>query len=238
MYTINVLDIDVEVEPKDIKHLHLSVFPPDARVHLSMPAHLGKEDAEAFVLSKFVWIQNKREEILSQERQTTREYRNAENHYLFGKCYQMKIVDSNINSTMVQKTFSNIILKVRPDSTSEKRAEILWNWYRSLLKSELQRLLDKWLVKMEESAPISWQVKRLKTEWGSCVSSKRSLLFNLELARVPLECIEYVVVHELIHLKVDNHSKLFEAQMTKYLPDWESRRQQLNEFIALQMKEN
>ena len=233
MYTTSVLDIAVDVEPKDIKHIHLSVFPPDARVHLSMPAHLGKEDADAFILSKYTWIQSKRQEVLAQERQTVRQYRRAENHYLFGKCYQLKVENANVNSTVVKKTFSQIILNVRPDSTVEKREEILWNWYRGLLKEKIEQYVNTWLERMQESKPITWQVKHLKTEWGSCVTSKRSILFNLELARVPLECIEYVVVHELVHLKVENHGKLFEAQMSHYLPNWRDLRKQLNEFIAL-----
>lgn len=233
MYTTNVLDIAVDVEPKDIKHIHLSVFPPDARVHLSLPAHLGKEDAVAFLLSKYTWILGKREEVLAQERQTIRQYRRAENHYLFGKCYQLKVDDSNVNSTTVKKTFSHIIMKVRPDSTVEKREEILWNWYRSQLKEKIEQYVNTWLERMQETHPITWQVKHLKTEWGSCVTKKRSILFNLELARVPLECIEYVVVHELVHLKIENHGKLFEAQMSHYLPNWRDLRKQLNDFIAL-----
>lgn len=233
MFTTSVLDIAVDVEPKDIKHIHLSVFPPNARVHLSMPAHLSKEDADAFILSKYTWIQGKREEVLAQERQPIRQYRSGENHYLFGKCYQLMVKDSNVNSASVKLTFSKIIMNVRPASTVEKRAEILWNWYRALLKEKIEQYVNVWLERMQEIKPITWQVKHLKTEWGSCVTQKRSILFNLELARVPLECIEYVVVHELVHLKVENHGKLFEAQMSHYLPNWRELRKQLNDFIAL-----
>lgn len=232
MEKISFFDIVVDVEKKNIKHMHLSVFPPDAHVHLSMPSYLKKEDAEAYLYSEWSWIEKQRKIVLNQERQTKRTYISAENHYYFGFRYRLKIVEANINSTIVERKRGVLILHVRKDSTEEKRAEILWNWYRKELKELLSLYLVKWTDKLGETKPFSWQVRRLKTEWGSCVQSKRSMLFNLALARVPKECVEYIVVHELIHLKCRTHNKQFESLLTQAMPDWRRRKQKLNEFIA------
>ena len=123
-------------------------------------------------------------------------------------------------------------MRVRKDSTVERRAELMKEWYREQLKAYLGPLVERWAAKLEEP-DVTWQVKEMKTMWGSCGVKRRALLFNLELARVQKECIEYVVVHELTHLKVQNHNKLFEALLTQRLPGWRSLRAQLNEFIAL-----
>ena len=123
-------------------------------------------------------------------------------------------------------------MRVRKDTTVERRSELLMEWYRDHLKDYVSILIDKWTQRLEES-DVSWQIKEMKTMWGSCNAKHRSLLFNLQLARVPKECIEYVVVHELTHLKVQNHNKIFEALLTQRLPNWRNLRQTLNSFIAL-----
>lgn len=229
---MNIDGLEIEVERKPIKNMHLSVYPPDGRVHLSVPDYLTEGDARSYVISKWEWIRKQQDEIATQARQTQREYVSGENHYYFGVRYRLRVsyVTSGANSVEVRG--DTMTMRVRKDSSVERRAEVMMEWYREQLKEYIGSLVERWAQKLDEP-DVTWQVKEMKTMWGSCGIKRRSLLFNLELARVPKECIEYVVVHELTHLKVQNHNKVFEALMTKRLPAWRSHRKKLNDFIAL-----
>lgn len=229
---MNIDGLEIEVERKPIKNMHLSVYPPDGRVHLSVPDYLTEGDARSYVISKWEWIRKQQDEIAAQARQTQREYVSGENHYYFGVRYRLRVsyVTSGANSVEVRG--DTMTMRVRKDSSVERRAEVMMEWYREQLKEYIGPLVERWAQKLDEP-DVTWQVKEMKTMWGSCGIKRRSLLFNLELARVPKECIEYVVVHELTHLKVQNHNKVFEALMTKRLPAWRSHRKKLNDFIAL-----
>ena len=229
---MNIDGLEIEVERKPIKNMHLSVYPPDGRVHLSVPDYLSEADARSYVISKWEWIRKQQDEIAAQARQTTREYVSGENHYFFGVRYRLRVVYTTSGANGIEARGDLMTMRIRKGSTQERRAELMTEWYREQLKAYLGPLIELWAQKLEEPN-VSWQVKEMKTMWGSCGTKRRTLLFNLELARVPKECIEYVVVHELTHLKVQNHNKLFEALMTQRLPGWRSLRTQLNEFIAL-----
>lgn len=236
MKLLKVSDLEIEVECKNIKNMHLAVYPPDARVHLSMPEYLSEEDARSFILQKLEWIRKQQQEILSQPRQTERQYVSGESHFLFGKRYQLIIEELPHYVNSIEVRGNKIYMFVKPGTTIEQRASVLRAWYRFQLKNELQPLIERWAAKFEET-DYEWQVKQMKTEWGSCIPSKRLLIFNLELARVPRECIEFVIVHEFCHLKIDNHNKLFEALMNRRLPNWRTLRKKLNGFVALPYKE-
>lgn len=236
MELLKISDLEIEVECKDIKNMHLAVYPPDARVHLSMPDYLGEDDARSFILQKLEWIRKQQQEILSQPRQTERQYVSGESHFLFGKRYQLIVEELPQYVNSIEIRGNKIYMFVKPGTTIEHRASVLRAWYRFQLKNELQPLIERWAAKFEET-DYEWQVKQMKTEWGSCVPSKRILIFNLELARVPRECIEFVVVHEFCHFLIDNHNKLFESLMTKRLPNWRALRKQLNSFVALPYKD-
>ena len=229
---MNIDGLEVEVERKPIKNMHLSVYPPDGRVHLSLPDYLTDDDARSYIVSKWEWIRKQQADIAAQERQTPREYVSGESHYFFGNRYRLKVEYITSGANSVELKGDLITMKVRKGSTVERKAEIMGEWYREHLKDYLSLLMDKWTTKLEEP-DVTWQVKMMKTQWGSCGAKRRSLLFNLELARVPKECVEYVVVHELTHLKVQNHSKVFEALLTQRLPNWVNLRNRLNNFIAL-----
>ena len=230
MHTIKVADIEIEVECKSIKNLHLAVYPPDARVHISMPDYLTDDDARNFVLQKLEWIRTQIEEVLAQPRQTKRQFVSGESHYLFGQRYQLIVEELPHYSNSMELKGNKLYMFLKPGTSIEIRAELMRTWYRSHLKKELASMLQYWANKLEEN-PFEWQVKQMKTEWGSCIPSKRLLIFNLELARVPRECIEFVIVHEFCHFKVDNHNKIFEMLMTKRLPNWRTLRQKLNAFV-------
>ncbi len=233
---LTISEIEIEVERKKIKNMHLAVYPPDARVHLSMPDYLTDDDAKAFIIQKWEWVRKQREEVLAQPRQTERQYVSGESHFLFGKRYELLVEELPHYPNVIQMKGKKIYMLVKPDTTTEQRATIMREWYRAQLKNQLDTTIKRWAERLGETN-YNWQVKQMKTEWGSCVKSKRMLIFNLELARVPIEYLEFVVVHEFCHFVIDNHNKLFEALMTKRLPNWRTLRKQLNDFIALPYKE-
>lgn len=224
-------DIDIEVEFKPIKNTHLAVYPPDGRVHVSAPDYLTEDDVRSYVVSKWDWVLKQRREIAAVNRQTPREYVSGENYYHFGQRYRLRVVEQPRCAHSVTKQGDWLIMTVQPGTTVEHRAEVMREWYRAELKHLLAEMVTTWATKVGEEN-VTWEVKQMSTKWGSCVEKKRHLIFNLELARVPKTCIEYVVVHELTHLKVKKHNKLFSALMSQRLPRWQQRRDELNNFIA------
>lgn len=228
--------INIAVERKRIKNLHLAVYPPDARVHVSSPDYLEDNDIRSFIISKWDWVEAQRKKILSQDRQTEREYVSGESYYHLGSAYRLRVIEEVHCPHTIQKQGNFLIMTVQPCTTTENRALVLREWQRAELKTVLQEIVPVWLARTEES-DVTWEVKQMRAQWGSCIAKKRHLLLNLELARVPRSCIEYVVLHEIIHLKINNHSKLFESLMTKYMPNWRSRRTEINDFIAMPIEE-
>ena len=229
---MNIDGLEIEVERKPIKNTHLSVYPPDGRVHLSVPDYLTEGDVRSYVISKWEWIRTQQDEIAVQARQTQREYVSGENHYYFGVRYRLRVSYITSGANSVEVRGDTMTMRVRKDSTVERRAELMTEWYREQLKEYIGPLVERWAEKLEERN-VTWQIKSMKTLWGSCNARRRSLLFNLELARVPKECIEYVVVHELTHLKIQNHSKVFEFLLGQQIPNWKSLRKKLNEYVAM-----
>lgn len=229
---MNIDGLEIEVERKPIKNMHLSVYPPDGRVHLSVPDYLTEGDVRSYVISKWEWIRKQQDEIAAQARQTQREYVSGENHYYFGIRYRLRVSYINSGANSVEVRGDTMTMRVRKDSTVERRAELMTEWYREQLKEYIGPLVERWAEKLVER-DVTWQIKSMKTLWGSCNARRRSLLFNLELARVPKECIEYVVVHELTHLKIQNHSKVFEFLLGQQIPNWKSLRKKLNEYVAM-----
>lgn len=225
--------LHIEVERKAIKHLHLSVYPPDGHVHLSMPKDLTDEDARLFIVAKWTWIQRQREEIANQPRQTPRQYVSGENYYFLGERYMLNVVELRITPTVKTKG-NQLYLYVWPKSSRERREEVLREWYRVRLQKLLSPMVDEWAERLGETN-FTWQVQKMLNRWGSCTVKTRFIRFNLDLARVPRQCIEYIVVHELTHLKVAKHNKMFEMLLDKQMPDWRKRREELNNFIALPM---
>lgn len=230
---MEVLGIEVEVERKPIKHTHLSVFPPDARVHVSAPETLSDDDLMSFLVSKAAWMRRQIASVLAQPRESRREYTSGENVYLLGRRYRLRVrlgkgeVGVHINGTTV-------VLEGRGLETREAREARMNDWQRSELRKVLTRLVAKWGTVLDEEE-IVFEIRRMRNRWGSCNATRRRMYFNLALARVPVRCIEYVVVHELTHFRVENHSALFERLMTSRLPRWREARRELNDFIAQPM---
>lgn len=226
--------VEVEVTRKEIKNLHLSVYPPDGRVHVSAPDYLDEKDIHTFVISKWEWVCRQREEIATQARQDKREYKSSESHYLLGERYRLRIKEMPNTVHFVERRGEWLVMRVQPLTTKRNRELLLQEYYRDVLKALLDEMVPR-LAKQYGEEGVTWEVRLMKRKWGSCITKRRHLILNLELARVPVPCIEYVVIHELCHLMVPNHNKLFIRLLTERLPMWQERRTELNAFIALPM---
>lgn len=225
--------IEIAVEYKKIKNIHLAVYPPDGHVHVSAPDYCNEDDLRAYLLSKTAWIRRQQSEMQEQERETRRDYVSGENHYLFGKRYILRVIEEDAAPHIVT-SHKYILMYVRHGATRDKRMEVLHEYYRHELQHKLEWLFPKW-AKKTNTGDFTWTILAMKTQWGSCMQKKREIRMNLALARVPAECIEYVMVHEMAHLRVRLHNKMFENLLSAYMPNWRMLRQQLNEFVSVPM---
>lgn len=226
---IEILGIPVEVNRKNIKNLHLSVLPPDGKVRVSSPMHLSDESISMFVRSKLSWIKKQKEKFDTQPRQSERQYVSGETLYVFGKQYFLHVEYSYKGNSLVLSG-NDAILTVRKESTAKQRENYVNEWYRNLLKEKITLYLPKW-EKVTGLYCDSWQTKYMTTRWGTCNIHKKKLWFNLQLAKKTPECLEYVILHELAHLKVKNHNNEFIAILDAYMPNWREIKRKLNSSI-------
>jgi predicted metal-dependent hydrolase len=231
MEVITVNKIPVEVEWKNIKNIHLTVYPPDARVHISAPMAMTADSVRLYVITKLEWINKRIEMVRNQARQSEREYVSGENHYYKGIRYRLNVVYRNAPASVEIKGTQHIQLFVREGSSSEKRGEVLREWYRTELKEVLQPIVAKWEEILQVKAK-HWEVKQMKTLWGSCNTRSQRIIFNLELIKKPTQCIEYIVAHEMTHLVERLHNSKFMAILDNQLPNWRQIKDELNEFIV------
>ena len=224
--SIDLGGIAVHVIQKDIKNIHLSVYPPVGEVRISAPLRMDLDTVRVFAISKLGWIKQQRKKILGQERETAREYLNRESHYVWGKRYLLKIVEQN-TAPSVALHHSQIILQIRPAASTEKREAILEDWYRAQLKTAARPLIAKW----ERLLSVQVQrlfIQRMKTKWGSCNPNSGSIRLNTELGKEPRECLEYILVHEMAHLREPTHNQRFISLLDRFLPHWRNHRETLN----------
>lgn len=218
--------IDVDITHKEIKNIHLSVYPPTGTVRISAPLHMSLDTIRVFALSRLEWIRKQQKKLQEQERETPREYLDRESHYLWGKRYLFKVVEKD-SVPSVNLKHSEMVLQVRPGADADKRGAVLNEWYRSQLKKAISPLVSKWEKKLGVTmARII--VQKMKTKWGSCNPESGIIRLNLELAKKPPECLEYIVVHELLHLIEPTHNGRFIALMDQHLPKWKFYREELN----------
>lgn len=228
---IHIDNIIIEVEWKNIKNIHLTVYPPDARVHISAPMEMSIDSIKFFAIDKLDWINQKIKLISDRERQNKREYVTGENHYFKGVRYRLNVIIQNTQPKVEIKGTQFINLYVKENSSLEKKKEVMNQWYRNELKYLLSGLIIKWEKKLDVKA-IAWDVLQMKTQWGSCNNKTKKILFNLELIKKPVHCIEYIVIHELIHLIERLHNDNFIDILDKNLPNWRTTKDELNNFIA------
>lgn len=222
---IIVSGLDIIIERKDIKNLHIGVYPPNGKIRVATPLKLNDESVRLAVISRLSWIKKQQQSFLNQPRQTKREMVSGESHYLFGKRYLLDIKYENVKHRIVKK-HTKLELFVKENTSKENRLKVLEKYYREKLSLELDKLILKW----EDIIGVkinSWQIQKMKTKWGSCNIEKKKLIFNLELAKVPLDCIEYIVVHEIIHLLERHHNDNFKSILDKHINDWQSRKEKL-----------
>ena len=229
MHQIIVANIAIDVVRKDIKNLHLAVYPPTGRVRIATPLRLSDEALRLFAISKLSWIKKHQKRFASQERQTEREYVSGESHYYNGKRYILEVIFDNAKPKVVLG-HKKLKLFVRESNTKHQRAAVLAEWYRERLKEQIPSLIEKW-KKRTGIEVRSWGIKQMKTRWGTCNVRAQRIWLNLELAKKPIRCLEYVLVHEMIHLSERKHTERFIALMTEFIPQWRSHKEELNRAI-------
>jgi predicted metal-dependent hydrolase len=224
--TIELGDITVDVVKKDIRNVHLSVYPPTGRVRISAPVHMSLDTIRVFAISKLGWIKQQQQKLREQERETPREYLDRESHYVWGKRYLLKIVEQDA-APIVSLQHSTLWLQVRSGTDEARKQAIVAEWYREQLKEAAPPLITKWEPLMGVKV-ARFFVQHMKTRWGSCNPSAGSIRLNSELAKKPPECLEYIVVHEMVHLLEPTHNQRFVTIMDRFLPQWQSHRDSLN----------
>jgi predicted metal-dependent hydrolase len=227
IHKLELDEITIEIAKKKIKYLHLKVSPPWGRVRLSAPLWMKLETIRLFALSKLGWIKQKQKKMRDKEQRSPSQlhYMDNENHWVWGKSYLLKIIEEN-KPPRVELDLNQLNLCVRPSTSTLKKQALIENWYREEMKQTLPSLIMKWEAIIGVKAK-SFCIQKMKTRWGSCNTVSKNIRFNLELAKKPLECLEYVVVHELVHLKEPSHNSRFKALMDQFMPHWRFHKTQL-----------
>ncbi len=214
-----IRDIKIEIVRKKIKNMNLSVRPPDAKVKISAPFHMNDDQIKAFAMSKYSWIIKKIDEIESLRHNTALHYISGETHYYQGMPYFLNILCKSGASKVEIRDNEYIDLYTKQHSTKKKREKIMREWYRKKLKEKIPALIEKWeaIIGVEIN---EWGVKDMKTRWGSCNIRAKRIWLNLELAKKTPRSLEYIIVHELIHLLERLHNPRFKAYMDTFMPNW------------------
>ena len=219
-------DLVVEVAQKNIKNLHLRVYPPHGQVRVSAPKTMALDTIQVFVTSRLDWIKKQQIKIAAQKPEAPKKFVTRESHCFRGERYQLNVIETS-RAARVELNHGMIDLYVRPGSSMEKRGALLDAWYRQQLKQALPPLIEKW-EKIMEVKVDEFGIKKMKTRWGTCNPNAKRIWLNLELVKKPDDCLEYVVVHEMVHLLERSHNSRFVALMDQFLPQWKSYKDDLN----------
>jgi len=227
---LEVGSIKALVVRKPIKNLHLSVLPPLGKVRVTAPLAMKDDAIRTLLATRLVWIKKQQKKFEGQERQTKREYVSGESHYLWGKPYRLEVVYENKPSSMRIKGKDKLILSVRPKSNRAKRERVMMDWYRKELRNVARVLIERWqeVVGVQLDA---WGIKRMKTRWGTCNQKAGRIWLNLELAKKPENCLDFIIVHEMTHFFEKKHNDRFKVYMDKFLPRWRQYKEELNRTI-------
>jgi len=219
-------EIAVDVVKKDIKNIHLSVYPPTGKVRISAPLRMDIDTIRVFAISRLGWIKQQQQKLREQEREPPREYLDRESHYVWGKRYLLEVIEKDAGPE-VELKHSKMLLGVRPASGEEKKQAILDAWYRDQVKIAVGPMIAKWEPLLGVRVG-DFSVRKMKTKWGSCSPGPGTIRLNTELAKKPPECLEYILVHEMVHLLEPTHNSRFVALMDQFMPRWEFYRENLN----------
>ena len=225
--SIEIRGIQVEIVRKDIKHLHLGVYPPEGRVRVAAPLRLDDDAVRLAVISRLAWIRQKRAEFQGQDRQSRREFVTGESHYFEGRRYRLDVIESTGPTGIRLRDNAWMEMRVRPDTGREAREALLYRWYRARLRERIPEMIAKWEPKIGVTV-VDWRVRRMKTRWGTCNLEAARIWLNSELAKKPASCLEYVVVHEMAHLIERGHNDQFRGILDKAMPEWRNRLAELN----------
>jgi predicted metal-dependent hydrolase len=226
--TIQLGEIAIAVTRKDIKHAHLSVYPPNGRVTLVAPKGTRHEVARAYAVSKLGWIRDQQAKLRGQARESPRQFVERESHYLWGRRYLLYVRQEEAKPS-VSVSHRSITLTLRPGSSCAKRAAVMHEWHKSLLHQVVPELIRKWAPKLGVEV-AGYFLQRMKTKWGGCNHRARKIRLNTELVKKPKDLLEYVVVHEMLHLSEPTHGEGFLTLMSKHYPAWREARAELNEL--------
>lgn len=225
---IQLGEISIAVTRKGIKNVHLTVHPPDGRVTLAAPTNTRLEVARAYAISKLAWIRDQRRKLECQARETLRQFVERESHYVWGRRYLMTVEHQDTKPHVFLGN-KRITLVVRPGSSAEKRAEVMHEWHKSLLHAVVPPLIQRWEQKLKVSVS-GYFLQRMRTKWGSCNHAEGNIRLNTELVKKPKDLLEYVIVHEMVHLIEPTHSDRFIVILEEHYPCWREARAELNEL--------
>lgn len=228
MPEVTIANLAIELNRKDIKNLHISVLPPDGRVRVSAPLKLSETAIRTAIVHRLPWIKKQQRSFANQRRESEREYVSGETHYLWGKRYRLEVIQRHGRHEI--KTGGNKLrMYVQPGTQPSKRAELINTYYRQQVKQKLPALVKHWqqILKVE---PSYWLVRKMRTKWGSCNEDQKRILLNSELAKKPVECLEFVVLHEIAHLLERHHNERFQAILDKNMPQWPEIKNLLNQL--------
>lgn len=226
--TIQLGEISIAVTRKTIKNVHLTVHPPDGRVTLAAPINTRLEVARAYAITKLVWIRDQQRKLECQARETPRQFVERETHYVWGRRYLMTVNYQDAKPAVILSN-KRVTLIARPGSSTEKRAEVMHEWHKSLLHEAVPPLIRKWERQLKVSVS-GYFLQRMKTKWGSCNHTDGNIRLNTELVKKPKDLLEYVIVHEMAHLIEPTHSDRFIAILEEHYPGWREARAELNEL--------
>ncbi len=224
--SFTIANIDVDIVRKDIKNMHLAVYPPHGRVRLAAPNKTDFEVLRLFAISKLPWLKKNIKSFENQARETVRDYVSGESHFFKGNRYLLEVIYHSGHNKIVLNN-KTISLYTKQSTTKENRSKTFKDWYRKQLKLQVPELINKW-EKVIGVKANDWGVKQMKTKWGSCNIESKRIWLNLELAKKPTSCLEYIIVHELVHLLERNHTDKFIAHMDEFMPKWRLYRDELN----------
>jgi len=219
-------EITLDVVRKDIKNVHLSVYPPAGRVRISAPLRMSLDAIRLFAISKLGWIRQQQKKLREQERESQREYLDRESHHVWGRRVLLKVLEGDA-APSVQLQHATLLLRVRPGSDETTRETVVAGWYRQLLKTAVPSLIEAWGPRLKVRVDRFF-VQQMRTKWGSCNPTSRTIRLNTELAKKPRECLEYIVVHEMVHLLEPTHSFRFTGLLDRFMPQWPHYRDILN----------
>jgi predicted metal-dependent hydrolase len=223
---LQIGDIAVAVSRKDIRNIHLSVYPPDGAVRVTAPRAMSMDAIRAMVITRLPWIRAQQRRFRSQEREAPREFLNRESHFVWGRRYLLRVVEQDTPPSIELRP-RQLLMRIRPGTPTEKREALLDAWYRGEIRAAAASCVGEWEPRLGVRVRKLF-VQRMKTKWGACNHRARTIRLNTELARKPLECLEYIVVHEMVHILEPNHGPAFVAWMDRLLPHWRERRNLLN----------